>query len=154
MADPFVSAIKGGIGGLSEVISLADDLDQVAQQVSDLGKKEIAARAAIRRKQNFVTGDYGFVNAVEEFNRVKEAQTLREQIKKETIRQWGPKAWEEVEKIEKRQKEEHSKMFTEDGHDREKLFRVKLACFGAAFIIVMILWFMGIIRQLSEAFYA
>lgn len=154
MADPVISAIKGGIGGLSEAISLADDLDGVAQQISDLGKKEIAARAAYRRKQNFVAGDYGFVGAVEEFNRVKEAQQLREQIKQETIRQWGAKAWEEVEKIEKRQKEEHSKLFTEDGLDRQKLFRVKLACFGVAGFITLILYFTGIIRQMSEAFYA
>lgn len=153
MADPFIEAVKGGIGGFSEVISLADDLDAVAKQVSDLGKKEIQARADWRRKQLQVKGDYGFVSAVDEYNRVREAMDMKEQVKQEVISKWGAPAWNEVLAIEARQKEEFKKLYTEDGIDRKKLFQVKLACFGAALFIVIILWITGVIREMSEAFY-
>lgn len=151
--DPFVGQIKGTINSLSEVISIADDLDGVAKQVSDLGKKELAARAEWRRKQAVVKGDYAFLNAVEEYNRVKEAKKMREQVKQQVIAQYGKTGWEEVERIEKRQKEEFDKFYTEDGHDKKKLFQVKLACFAAAFMITMILWINGIIHEMAVAFY-
>lgn len=153
MADPFIDAVKGGIGGFSEAISLADDLDAVAKQVSDLGKKEIQARADWRRKQLQVKGDYGFVSAVEEYSRVREAVDMKEQVKREVIAKWGRPAWDEVLSIETRQKEEFKRLYTEDGHDRKKLFQVKLACFSAALIIVLILWSLGVIREMSIAFY-
>lgn len=138
--DPFIETVKGGIGGLSEAISLADDLEGVAQQVQDLGKKELQARKAWRRKQAVRNGDYAFVDAVEEYNRVKEAQKLKEQIKQETIRRWGTSAWYEVESIEARQKEEFERIYTEDGHDRAAMNRVKWLCFAAASIVTYILW--------------
>lgn len=153
MADPFIDAVKGGIGGFSEAISLADDLDAVAKQVSDLGKKEIQARADWRRKQLQVKGDYGFVSAVEEYSRVREAVDMKEQVKQEVIAKWGRPAWDEILAIETRQKEEFKKLYTEDGIDRKKLFQVKLACFSAALIIVLILWSLGVIREMSIAFY-
>ena len=153
MADPVVGALKQGIGSFSEVISLAEDLDGVAKQISALGQEEIAARKAWRHKQLTVKGDYAFVSAVDEYRRVREALDMKEQIKEEVIRQWGPKAWDEVLKIEERQKTDQKKLYTEDGLDKQKLFKVKLACFGLAFIITMILWMLGIIRQMSEAFY-
>ena len=151
--DPFVEAVKGGIGGLSDVIALEEDLSKVAQQVSDLGKKELAARKEWRRKQVQVQGDYSFLNAVDEYNRVREAIEMKEKVKAEVVRKYGRDAWAKVEEIEKRQKEEFSKLYTEDGHDRKKMFQLKLACFSAALIIVLIMWANGVIRQMSEAFY-
>lgn len=153
MADPFIEAVKGGIGGFSEAIALSEDLDKVAKQVSDLGKKEIAARAEWRRKAAVVNGDYAFLNAVEEYNRVKEAQVMREQVKQQVIAQYGRDAWNKVEEIERRQKEDFAKIYTEDGLDKKKLFQVKLACFAAALIITLILWANGIIHEMSVAFY-
>lgn len=151
--DPFISEIKGAIGGLSEAISLADDLDGVAKQVQDLGKKELAARRAWRRKQTHVSGDYGFVNAVDEYRRVKEAMEMREQVRKEVISRWGPAAWQEVELIEARHKDEYKKLYTEDGYDREKMFQLKAWSFGLAAIVVLIMWMTGIIHEMSVAFY-
>lgn len=153
VSDPFVGQIKASIGGLSEVISLADDLDGVAQQVSDLGKKELAARRAWRSKQVKVNGDYAFVDAVDEYKRVKEAQELRDQMMQETIRRWGPGAWDEVLVIEARQKDERQKLYTEDGHDREAMFKLKLWCFGLAACITLILWLNGTIHEMAVAFY-
>lgn len=151
--DPFVSQLKGTINSVSQVISLADDLDGVAKQVGDLGKKEIAARAEWRRKAAVVKGDYAFLNAVDEYHRVKEAVNLKEQVKQEVIKQYGKAGWDEVLKIEKRQKEEFDKFYTEDGHDKQKMFQVKLACFGLAGIITMIMYLTGMIREMSIAFY-
>ena len=138
--NPLIGEIKAGIGGLSEAISLAEDLEGVAQQVQDLGKKELAARQAWRRKQVQKNGDYAFVDAVDEYRRVKEALELKEQLKKQAIAKWGPYAWHEIELIEARQKEEWAKVFTEDGHDREAMTRLKWICAGAAAVITFILW--------------
>jgi hypothetical protein len=150
--NPLIGEIKAGIGGLSEAISLAEDLEGVAQQVSDLGKKELAARKAWRRKQVQVNGDYAFVDAVDEYRRVKEALDLRAELKKQAIAKWGPQAWHEIELIEARQKDEYKRLYTEDGYDREKMAQLKWGCFAAALIITMILWGTGVIREMSEAF--
>ena len=138
--DPFISEIKTGIGGLSKAISLADDLEGVAQQVQDLGKKELSARQAWRRKQVQVNGDYAFVDAVDEYRRVKEAVQLKEELRRQAIDKWGPTAWHEIELIEARQKEDWTRVYTEDGHDRADMARLKWLCFGAAAIITYILW--------------
>lgn len=151
--DPFVEAVKGGIGGFSEAISLADDLDGVAQQLQELGKKELQAKAAWRRKQAFVTGDYGYVDAVAEWRRVKEAREARDMIMQEIIRKYGPSAWDEVLAIEARQKEDAKRMFTEDGHDREAMFKLKMWSFGLAAIITLLLWLNGTIHEMAVAFY-
>lgn len=151
--DPFVGQLKGTINSVSQVISLADDLDGVAKQVQDLGKKELAARREWRRKQTQVNGDYSFLNAVDEYHRVKEAVQMREQVKKQVIQEYGKAGWEEVERIEKRQKEEFKQLYTEDGHDKQQMFQLKLACFGLAFFITMILYLTGMIREMSIAFY-
>lgn len=155
VSDPFVGQIKAGIGSLSEVISLADDLDGVAQQVQDLGKKELSLRrnyrAAALRKQH--SADYTFVNAVQEFNELKDCLALKDQLKAQVIAKYGPEGWAKVEEIEARQKDDAKRLFTEDGHDRAAMNKLKWACFGVAFFIVMILWMNGTIRELSIAFY-
>lgn len=138
--NPLIGEIKAGIGGLSEAISLAEDLEGVAQQVQDLGKKELAARQAWRRKQVQVSGDYAFVDAVDEYRRVKEALDLKEELKRQAIAKWGPYAWKEIELIEVRQKEDWAKLYTEDGHDRAAMNRLKWMCFGAAAIVTYFLW--------------
>ena len=138
--NPLVGEIKAGIGGLSEAISLAEDLEGVAQQVQDLGKKELAARQAWRRKQVQVNGDYAFVDAVDEYRQVKEALALKEELKKQAIEKWGPYAWHEIELIEARQKDDKARLYTEDGHDREAMNRLKWLCFGAAAVITFLLW--------------
>lgn len=138
--NPLIGEIKAGIGGLSEAIALADDLEGVAKQVGDLGKKELAARQAWRRKQVQRDGDYAFVDAVDEYKRVKEALELKEELKRQAIKKWGPAAWHEIELIEARQKEDWAKIYTEDGYDRQKMAKLKWGCFGAAALITFVLW--------------
>lgn len=153
MSDPFVESVRAGIGSVSEVISLAEDLEGVAQQVQDLGKKELAARKAWRHKAAQVKGDYAFVNAVDEYRTVREAMDMKAKVKAEAIRKWGPKAWEEIEKIEARQKEDFKKLYTEDGHDRAAMTRLKWQCFGAAALVTLILWMTGVVHELAVLFY-
>jgi len=138
--NPLIGEIKAGIGGLSEAIALADDLEGVAKQVGDLGKKELAARQAWRRKQVQRDGDYACVAAVDEYKRVKEALELKEELKRQAIKKWGPAAWHEIELIEARQKEDWAKIYTEDGYDRQKMAKLKWGCFGAAALITFVLW--------------
>lgn len=151
--NPFVDEIKGTINGVSEVISLADDLDGVAKQLQDLGKKELTAKAAWRRKQAYVEGDYGYVDAVAEWRRVKEAREAREMIKQEILRKYGEEAWAEILVIEERQKRDMERMYTEDGHDRQAMFKLKMWCFGLAAIITLILYANGMIHEMAVAFY-
>ena len=118
-----------------------------------MGQKELAARRDWRRKQAQRNGDWAFIDAVDEYKRVKDALDMKEQIRRETIKRWGPGAWDEVLEIEARQKTDYEKIYNEDGHDRQKLFMVKVYCFSLAAIIVLILWANGIIREMSDAFY-
>lgn len=138
--NPLIGEIKAGIGGLSEAISLAEDLEGVAQQVQDLGKKELAARRDWRRKQVQVSGDYAFVDAVDEYRRVREALDMKAELKRQAIAKWGPSAWHEIELIEARQKDDYAKIYNEDGHDRAAMNRLKWACAAAAAIITFFLW--------------
>ena len=153
MADPVVESIRAGIGGFSEAISLAEDLEGAVKQVSDLGKKELAARAEWRRKEARVNGDYAFIDAVDEYKRVREALDMKEQLRKQVIAKWGAKAWAEIIEIEARQRADFKKLYTEDGHDRQKMFMLKVWCFSLAAIIVLILYMNGTIREMSDAFY-
>lgn len=152
MLDP-ISQMRAGVDGAKEILSIAEDLEDVVKQVQDLGKKELAARAEWRRKQAKVNGDYAFIDAVDEYKRVREAQDMRAQIRSQVIDKWGRDAWIKVEEIEARQKDEFKRLYTEDGHDRAAMFRFKLACFSAALIITTILWGTGVIRELSDAVY-
>lgn len=138
--NPLIGEIKAGIGGLSEAISLAEDLEGVAKQVSDLGQKELSARRDWRRKQVQVNGDYAFVDAVDEYRRVREALDMKAELKRQAIAKWGKSAWHEIELIEARQKEDYAKVYTEDGHDRAAMNRFKWACAGVAAVITFFLW--------------
>lgn len=155
MSDPFVGQIKASIGGLSEVISLADDLDGVAQQVSDLGKRELSLRrnyrAAALKKQH--AADYTFVSAVQEFNELKECLALKDELKSQVVAKYGQQGWAMVEEIEARQRDDAKRLYTEDGHDRAQMRKVKWACFGLAACITLILWLNGTIHEMAIAFY-
>lgn len=138
--DPILASLKGVTGGLNATLDFADEAGQVADRIAALGKEEINARAAWRRKEVQRNGDYAFLDATEEYKRVRDALDLKEKIKADFTRKYGPASWYEVEEIIARQAEDNKRLFTEDGHDRQKLFMVKVYCFLAAFIITFGLW--------------
>jgi hypothetical protein len=69
----------------------------------------------------------------------------------EVKRSYGQKAVDDIVAIEERMKKDWQKIYNEDGHDKQKLFMLKVYCFLAAACIVAILYINGIIRQMSEA---
>jgi hypothetical protein len=144
-----LNQLRAGVDGAKEVIAIAEDMEGVVRQVQQLNEKTIAARTAWRKKKVQVKGDYAFVDAVDEYTRVKEAQKMREELKKEVIRKWGESGWAEVEVIEERQKEDLKKIYTEEGHDRDKLRRFTMIYWSLSFILVGYLWVAGYIRQWS-----
>lgn len=153
MADPVVESVRAGINTFKDAISLAEDVEGVVDQLAQLGKKDLALRQAWRRKSVQVNGDYAFIDAVDEYKRVREAYDMRQEIKRQAIAKWGKQAWNEIELIEARQKEDYKKLFTEDGYDREKMFQLKLWSFGLAALVTLILWMTGVIHEMAVAFY-
>lgn len=145
MADPLLESVKAGVGGFKEALKLADNLEGAAQALSDLGKKDLAARAKERRKSVYVRGDYSFVEAVDEFYRVNDAKEFREKLRKDIVSTYGTRGWAEVEEIEARQHDEWKRLYTQDGLDRQKLFRLKVWCFVAAAFCTFFLWNAGML---------
>lgn len=148
MIDP-ISQLRMGVDSAKELVAITEDMEDVVRQVQQLNEKTVAARTAWRKKEVQVKGEYAFVNAVDEYKRVREAMDLRDQLKQETVRKWGAAAWAEVEKIEARQKEELKKIYTDEGHDRAKLRQATFVWFALSGILVGWLWVAGYIRQWS-----
>ena len=149
MTDPVIGTARAAITGLKEAIKVGKEFEEVTQEIADLGKAELQARAAARRKAAFRNPETHFVEATKEFHRFKEVEEIKKEMYGEIERKWGKLGLQEVEKIEKRMAEDYKRMYTEDGIDREKLFVVKFWCFFAAAVIVAFLWYNGTIRQLS-----
>jgi hypothetical protein len=145
-----VHQLRAGVDAAKEAVAVVEDMEDVVRQVQQLNEKTIAARTAWRKKQVQVKGDYAFVDAVDEYKRVKEAHALREELRAQVIKKWGEAGWAEVEVIEARQKEDLSKIYTDEGHDREKLRRVTMIYWSLSFILVGWLWVAGYIREWSS----
>jgi hypothetical protein len=145
-----VHQLRAGVDAAKEAVAVVEDMEDVVRQVQQLNEKTVAARTAWRKKKAQVKGDYAFVDAVDEYKRVKEAQEFREKLKVEVIKKWGEAGWAEVEIIEERQKEDLAKIYTEEGHDRDKLRRVTLVYWSLSFIFVGWLWVAGYIREWSS----
>mgnify|MGYP001343546702 CR=1 FL=1 len=151
--DPVIGTARTAIAGLKEAIKVGKEFEEVTQEIADLGKAELQARAAARRKAAVKNPETHFVEATKEFHRFKEVEEIKAEMYGEIERKWGKLGLQEVEKIEKRMAEDYKRMYTEDGLDREKLFRVKFYCFLAAAIITAYLWYAGIIHEMAVVAY-
>lgn len=145
-----VNQLRAGVDAAKEAVAVVEDMEDVVRQVQQLNEKTIAARTAWRKKQVQVKGDYAFVDAVDEYKRVREALDMRETLKKQVIKKWGDAGWAEVELIEARQKDELKEIYTEEGHDREKLKRVTAIYWSLSAILVAWLWVAGYIREWAQ----
>lgn len=145
-----VNQLRAGVDAAKEAVAVVEDMEDVVRQVQQLNEKTVAARTAWRKKKVQVKGDYAFVDAVDEYKRVREALDMRETLKREVIKKWGKPAWDEVELIEARQKDELKDIYTEEGHDREKLKRVTAIYWSLSAIFVAYLWVAGYIREWSQ----
>lgn len=145
-----VNQLRAGVDAAKEAVAVVEDMEQVARQIQQINEKTIAARTAWRKKKVQVKGDYAFVDAVDEYKRVREALDMRETLKREVIKKWGEPGWAEVELIEARQKDELKEIYTEEGHDREKLKRVTAIYWSLSAIFVAYLWIAGYIREWAQ----
>ncbi len=145
-----VNQLRAGVDAAKEAVAVVEDMQQVVQQVQQLNEKTIAARTAWRKKKAQVKGDYAFVDAVDEYKRVKEAEELRKELRAQVISKWGEAGWAEVEVIEARQREDLKKIYTEEGHDRAKLRQFALVYWSLSFLFVGWLWVAGYIREWSS----
>jgi uncharacterized protein YpuA (DUF1002 family) len=149
--DPVTTAARAAISGIKEGLAVGKELEELTKEIGQLGKADLSARQAYRRKQAVRKPDTHFFEAVEEWKRFREIHDMRQEMLDEVKRNYSQKAVDDIISIEKRMKQDWEKIYNEDGHDRKKLFMLKVYCFGLAAIIVAILYINGIIRQMSEA---
>lgn len=151
MSDPIIGAARAAISGIREGLAVGKEIEELGKDIAQLGKADLAARAAYRRKQAVRKPDTHFFEAFDEWQRFRQILDMREELLDDIRRKYGSGAVQEVIAIEERMKKEWESIYTEDGHDRKKLFMVKVYCFLLAAIITAILWINGTIRAMSEA---
>jgi hypothetical protein len=149
--DPITGAARAAISGIKEGLAVGKELEELTKEIGNLGKADLQARQAYRRKQAVRKPDTHFFEAVEEWKRFREIHDMRQEMLAEVKRSYGQKAVDDIVAIEERMKKDWQKIYNEDGHDKQKLFMLKVYCFLAAACIVAILYINGIIRQMSEA---
>lgn len=149
--DPVTGAARAAISGIKEGLAVGKELEELTKEIGNLGKADLAARQAYRRKQAVRKPDTHFFEAVEEWKRFREIHDMRQEMLAEVKRSYGQKAVDDIVAIEERMKKDWEKIYNEDGHDKKKLFMLKVYCFLAAACIVAILYINGIISQMSEA---
>jgi len=148
--DVVVASARAAVEGIRESLKVGQEIEALTKDISALGKADLQARAQYRRAQIVKKPDTHFFQAVDEWRRVKEIYDMRQEMLNDVKRKYGQKAADEVIAIEERMKKDWQRIYNEDGHDREKLFMLKVYCFLAAGVIVLIMWMTGAIRELSE----
>lgn len=148
--DVVVASARAAVEGIREGLKVGQEIEALTKDIGNLGKADLAARAQYRRAQIVKKPDTHFFQAVDEWRRVREIYDMRQEMLDEVKRKYGQKAVDEVIAIEERMKKDWQKIYTDDGHDRQKLFMVKVYCFLAAAFIVFLMWINGTIRELSE----
>jgi hypothetical protein len=151
MSDPIIGAARAAVSGIREGLAVGKEIEALTKDIGDLGKADLQARQAYRRKQAVRKPDTHFFEAFEEWQRFRQIYDMRQELLDDIKRKYGAKAVQEVIAIEERMKKDWEKIYNEDGHDRKKLFMLKVYCFAFAAIIVAIMWINGTIRALSEA---
>ena len=151
MSDPIVNAARAAVSGIREGLAVGKEIEELGKDIAELGRADLQARAAYRRKQAVRKPDTHFFEAINEWQRFKEIHDMRQEMIDEVKRRYGQKAVDEINAIEERMKKDWERIYNEDGHDRKKLFMLKVYCFLLAAIITAILWINGTIRAMSEA---
>ena len=148
--DVVVASARAAVEGIREGLKVGQEIEALTKDISNLGKADLAARAQYRRAQIVKKPDTHFFQAVDEWRRVKEIYDMRQDMLNDVKRKYGQKAVDEVIAIEERMKKDWQKIYNEDGHDKQKLFMLKVYCFLAAAVVVLIMWMTGAIREMSE----
>jgi hypothetical protein len=116
---------------------LSTSITNVQKEATDLAQERAKERA---KAQKFHV-DQTILKAFDEFKIIEEVKRLEQKMKAEVIRNYGPKAWDDIQVIKARllkEKKENEKLFNKDLHE---IRRVQLYCFlVAALIAWYVVW--------------
>ena len=110
---------------------LSTSIANVQKEATDLAQERAQERAKV---QKFHV-DQTILKAFDEFKIIEEVKRLEQKMKAEVIRNYGPKAWDDIQVIKARllkEKKENEKLFNKDIHE---IRRVQLYCFLVAALI-------------------
>jgi hypothetical protein len=110
---------------------LSTSIANVQKEATDLAQERAKERA---KAQKFHV-DQTILKAFDEFKIIEEVKRLEQKMKAEVIRNYGPKAWDDIQIIKARllkEKKENEKLFNKDIHE---IRRVQLYCFLVAALI-------------------
>lgn len=145
MSDPIVASARAAISGLREAIAVGKEADQLAADISALGKAEVQARSAFRQRQRVVQGDTTIIAAMQEYERLKEIKDLENSLRDQVIREQGKEAWEAILAIKNRKIKEALEERDEFGRDLRKLRQLKWFSFGFGLVCTLLLWLFGLL---------
>ena len=143
MSEPVTQAAKAAVSGIREALAVGKELESVTKDIQDLGKADVQARAAYRRKQKQRPKDTAVFSAVEEWRGVYEIRKIEEELKHDIIAKHGQAAWDEVMTIKERILKDNKDLTDEFGRDLKKLAMLKWYCFIAAFLLVSLAYISG-----------
>ena len=110
---------------------LSTSIANVQKEATDLAQERAKERA---KAQKFHV-DQTILKAFDEFKIIEEVKRLEQKMKAEVTRNYGPKAWDDIQVIKARllkEKKENEKLFNKDLHE---IRRVQLYCFLVAALI-------------------
>jgi chromatin segregation and condensation protein Rec8/ScpA/Scc1 (kleisin family) len=136
MSEPVTQVAKAAVAGIKEALAVGKELESVTKDIQDLGKADVQARAAFRKKQLNRPKDTSVFSAVEEWRGVYEIKKIEEELKHDIIEKHGHAAWAEIEAIKQRILADNKNLTDEFGRDLKKLNELKIYCFLASLFIV------------------
>lgn len=136
MSEPVTQVAKAAVAGIKEALAVGKELESVTKDIQDLGKADVQARAAFRKKQLHRPKDTSVFSAVEEWRGLYEIKKIEEELKQDIIEKHGPAAWAEIEVIKERILKDNKNLTDEFGRDLKKLNELKIYCFLASLFIV------------------
>lgn len=136
MSEPVTQVAKAAVAGIKEALAVGKELESVTKDIQDLGKADVQARAAFRKKQLNRPKDTSVFSAVEEWRGLYEIKKIEEELKQDIIEKHGPAAWGEIEVIKERILKDNKNLTDEFGRDLKKLNELKIYCFLASLFIV------------------
>jgi len=143
MSEPVTQVAKAAVAGIKEALAVGKELESVTKDIQDLGKADVQARAAFRKKQLNRPKDTSVFSAVEEWRGVYEIKKIEEELKHDIIEKHGHDAWAEIEVIKERILKDNKILTDEYGRDLKKLAELKLYCFLAALVLVSFAYVVG-----------
>lgn len=144
--DPIVSAARAAVTGIKEGLAVGKELEDLVSEIAALGKADLAARQQYRRKQAVRKPDTHFFEAIEEWKRFREIYDMRQEMLTEINKRYGARAVADIVAIEERMKKDWEKIYNEDGHDRQRLFMLKVYSFVFATIVTLLMWINGLFK--------